>query len=86
MYLVRFSSIHGQYAITHLNDKKIPNHHRISYKLGKGFYFREQYYPTLGGLIEAVKPVLNLTRPCPGSKYRSIFEDVGTDYLYKNAL
>eukprot|EP00012_Vannella_robusta_P009932 CAMPEP_0206194832 /NCGR_PEP_ID=MMETSP0166-20121206/7454_1 /ASSEMBLY_ACC=CAM_ASM_000260 /TAXON_ID=95228 /ORGANISM="Vannella robusta, Strain DIVA3 518/3/11/1/6" /LENGTH=486 /DNA_ID=CAMNT_0053611925 /DNA_START=226 /DNA_END=1686 /DNA_ORIENTATION=- len=86
MYLVRFSSLHGQYAITHLNAEKVPNHHRISCKLGKGFYFREKYYPTITGLIEAVTPVLGLTKPCPGSKYQSIFSGVGTDYLYKNTL
>jgi len=86
VFLIRFSSIHGQYAVTHVGDDKSINHHRISCKLGKGFLFRDQYYLTLGGLIEAISPVLKLSKPCPGSKFQAIFSDVGTDYLYKNAL
>jgi hypothetical protein len=82
MFLVRFSSLHGQYAITHLNENKQPKHHRISYKLGKGFNFRDTHFPTLAGLIEELTPVLKFTKPCPGSKYQSIFDDIGTDYLY----
>jgi hypothetical protein len=83
---VRFSSVHGQYAITHISENGAINHNRISHKLGEGFLFRNQYFPTIAGLIEAISPVLKLTKACPGSKYQSIFQNIGTDYQYKNCL
>lgn len=83
-YLVRFSSIHGQYAISHVSEDLSVNHHRISYKLGEGFYFRNEYYPTLKGLLDVISPVLGLGDPCPGSKYQPLFSSENQTFQYRS--
>lgn len=86
-FLVRFSSIHGQYAISRIDENGSPVHARLFFKIGNGFYFQDTYYPTLGGLIEAASPLLNLTKPCPGSKFQSIFANANVnDYQYGATL
>lgn len=73
-YMIRFSSVGGQYAISlykKAEDKYA--HNRISYNTEFGFYYKNEYYPTLKGLIDALTPSLGLTVPCPGSKYQTIF-------------
>lgn len=81
-FLFRFSSLRGQYTISHLNEHGIPNHQRICFVPGKGFLFEDEYHPSLASLIEAITPVLALTQPCGGSKYRTIFNTKEPLYNY----
>jgi len=72
-YMIRFSSLAGQYAITYITQDQKVAHSRISYNVDHGFYYKNQYYPKLQDLITALTPGLGLTVPCPGSKYQIIF-------------
>ena len=81
-FLIRFSSIHGQYAITRIDEKGNPVHARLFFKVGEGFNLHGKYYPSINELIEAAKPLLKLSKPCPGSKYQSLFTENINDYQY----
>ena len=83
LFLVRFSSQPGQYAISYITDKGVINHTRINYALGRGFQYRDSFYLTLSGLISAIAPELKLTSACPGSKYRILFTEPVGPVLYR---
>lgn len=82
VYLIRFSSLHGQYTVSYSTEKGI-NHTRITHHRTRGFEFRNQYYETLHSLVEAITPTLRLSTPCPGSKYRPLFAKRAPVTLYK---
>lgn len=71
-YLVRFSSNPGLYAISTLSEDKKPNHYRVIYSVGKGFYYKNEYYESITKLLSKVKDVLGLDKACPGSKFTDL--------------
>jgi len=79
-YLVRFSSVEGYFTISHFSQGKI-KHQRFKRDNSK-YIYNDSVYDTIEELIRSQ----NLTLPCPGSIYLTIFEtpleDEGNGYGY----
>lgn len=83
-FLVRLSStVSGCFTISRVTPNNTIHHHRIDYKLGRGYATRSvldkktiiaDSKKSLHSFIQLLKPDMHLDSPCPGSKFRYLFK------------
>ena len=74
-FLIRFSSSQpGSYTISKVKRGGSPVHQRIEHKKDQ-FHIGSRHYASLEQLLAAEHGNMSLVTACPGSKYRTIFED-----------